>query len=97
MKKVNLLCRTAGEEDPERLLYLDLSEFARHLIDLHKSKEIADFPAVFAVFERLHLEGDPEVRNAATIGFLEGIQNNGGNSGLDPEEFTNYLLPETAS
>jgi hypothetical protein len=84
------------EEDPERLLYIDLGEFARHLIGLHRSGQIAEFPAVFSEIERLHIEGDSYVKEAATIGLLEGIQNNAGHADLDPEEFVVYLRPESA-
>lgn len=45
--------------------------------------------------ERLHVEGDKIVQEAATIGLLEGIQNVWGNSKLDPEQFATYLLPES--
>jgi len=39
----------------------------------------------------MHLEGDDYVREAATIGALEGIQNIAGNSGVDPERFLPFL------
>jgi LPS sulfotransferase NodH len=50
---------------------------------------------VFDVIERLHLEGDDYVKEAATVGMLEGIQNVAGNSGVNPEEFFRYLKPES--
>ena len=50
---------------------------------------------MFEAIERLHLEGDEYVREAATIGALEGIQNVAGNDGIDPEEFVIYLRPES--
>ena len=80
----------------EDLLYVDLGEFARHLVELYKLNRTDEFPAVFEVIERLHLEGDAYVKEAATIGMLEGIQNVAGNSGVDPEEFSRYLKPESA-
>lgn len=80
----------------EGLLYVELGEFAHHLVELHKLKQADEFPAVFEVIERLHLEGDAYVKEAATIGMLEGIQNVAGNSGVDPEEFSRYLRPESA-
>jgi len=39
---------------------------------------------VFKVVERLHLEGDHFVKEAATIGLLEDIQNIAGNLALEP-------------
>ncbi len=82
--------------DDEDLLYVDLGEFAHHLVELHKTNQTREFPAVFEVIERLHLEGDDFVKEAATIGMLEGIQNVAGNSGLNPEEFSQYLKAESA-
>lgn len=43
----------------------------------------------------LHVEGDDYVREAATIGLLEGIQNDWGNHLVDPELFAIHLLPES--
>src|SRR4051812_26644380 len=82
----------------ENLLYIDLAEFNRHLIELHKSKQIDEFPAVFDVVEKLHIEGDDYVKGAATIGLLEGIQNIASHTetGIDAEEFVQYLKPESA-
>jgi hypothetical protein len=81
--------------DKEDLLYLDLSEFARHLIELYQGSQTGEFAEVFNAVERLHLEGDEFVREAAVIGLLEGIQNIAGNSGVDPESFFTYLQPKS--
>ena len=80
----------------DHLLYIDLGELAHHLIELHKSNRTDEFAAVFEVIERLHLDGDAYVKEAATIGMLEGIQNIAGNSDVNPEEFAGYLKPESA-
>lgn len=77
----------------EELLYVDLGEFAHHLVELLSIHRVEEFPAVFDVIERLHLEGDPYEKEAATIGALEGIQNVAGNTGVDPDEFVQYLRP----
>lgn len=81
-----------GEEIP----YLVLGDFVRHLLRLHQQHETAGFPAVAQVIERLHIEGEHYVREAATIGLLEGIQNVWGNEGTDPELFVQHLLPVSA-
>jgi len=47
----------------------------------------AKFACVFEAVETMHLEGDDYVREDATIGALEGIQNIAGNSFVDPEQF----------
>ncbi|MEO6725819.1 MAG: hypothetical protein ABIU20_09700 [Blastocatellia bacterium] len=81
-----------GEEE---LLYIDLGEFAGHLIDLYKQDQKQEFPAVFCTVENLHIEGDEYVREAATIGLLEGMQNIAGNRGVGPDVFEQYLKPES--
>jgi hypothetical protein len=80
----------------ETLLYLDLGELARHLVALYHTGQIQEFPAVFALVERLHPQGDEYVREAATIGLLEGIQNTAQHNGLDPEGFVSCLEPDSA-
>ncbi len=85
-------CASYGNED---LLYVELSTFANHIVEIFKANRIDEFPAVFEIIERLHLEGDDYVREAATIGALEGIQNAGENSRIDTEEFIQYLRPES--
>ena len=82
--------------EDEQLLYIDLGEFAHHLIELEKANRTEEFPAVFEIIERMHVDGDDYVKEAATIGMLEGIQNVAGNSGIDPERFAKYLKPESA-
>lgn len=79
----------------EELPYVALGDFARHLLSLHQSHQTDAFPSVARVIEQLHIEGDQYVREAATIGLLEGIQNVWGNNEVDPELFTRYLLPES--
>jgi hypothetical protein len=49
------------------LEYLHLAEFARHLIALEQHDSKSEFPTVFEVVERLHIEGAQHVREAATI------------------------------
>ena len=47
------------------------------------------------VLERLHLEGEGFVKELATIGILESIQNVWGHTETDPEEFCRFMLPES--
>ena len=56
-----------------RILYLDAADFARHVTHLLRTGEQEEVPAVAALIERLHVEGDPYVRELATIGFLESL------------------------
>jgi hypothetical protein len=82
-------------EFEEELIYLLMGDFARLLLQLHREGRTAEFPAVSQVIERLHIDGDPFVREVATIGLLEGIQNNWEHSDVDPELFGKYLQPES--
>lgn len=83
--------------DEENFLpYIALMEFNSHLIELYKTGITEEFPEIFTIVERLHTDGEHYVREAATIGLLEGIQNQLGNAGRDPEVFREYLLPVTA-
>ena len=77
----------------EEIFYPLLGDFARHLLELYQTGRSAEFPAIAQVIERLHTEGDDFVREGATIGLLEGVQNAWGHADVDPEFFASYLLP----
>jgi hypothetical protein len=77
----------SGDRD-DGSIYLDLIPFIEHLVALLARGETDAFPAVFAVVERLHLEGDDSVREAATVGLLEGL--------FPDTAFVPFLLPESA-
>lgn len=77
------------------LLYVELGCFASHLLALTKQGGTALSAEIWRVVERLHVEGDHDVREAATIGLLEGVQNVWANNGADPEQFGRNLLPES--
>ena len=89
-------------DEPELPLYIALGEFAQHLIERQQRGDTHGFDAVFDVVERWHTEGDTYVSEAASIGFLESLQNQlGGNergnrvSGVRASDFEPYLGPET--
>lgn len=77
-------------------MYEGLSDFTWHLLILLQRGTRHEFHAVAKVIERLQIEGDDEVGEAAAIGLLETLQNVWANNGEDPEEFFPYLLPESA-
>ncbi|HEV8574569.1 MAG TPA: hypothetical protein VGR43_07660 [Dehalococcoidia bacterium] len=79
--------------DGEHLVYLDLGDFARHLVDLCEEGTIHEFEAVFEVIERLYVRGDAWVQEAATIGLLESLQNNAGHQGIHGELFSPFFKP----
>ena len=76
------------------LLSVAAGAFAKHLLVLFRASDISSFPAVGAAIERLYVEGSSPVREFATVGILEGIQNVWSNNGVDPEHFRNYLGQE---
>lgn len=78
-----------GKEDLP--LYVVLSELARHLVGMLKRQETEAIPTVFAAVERLHLEGDSHVREAAVVGLLEDMQNGNLHTTTEPEQFRPYL------
>ncbi len=84
-----------GNESDELPLYLSLGDYSLHLIEKLSSGETENFSQVFEVVERLHLEGEHYVKEAATVGLLEGIQNVMLNRNMEPERFRSYLQPET--
>jgi hypothetical protein len=77
-------------------LYVALSDLARHLIELVEREETKELPEVVRVVERWHLEGDDYVREAATIGLLEDLQNLNLHQGkTTPDQFRAMLKPES--
>ena len=76
-------------------LYLALSSLARHLVDLLAQGCDEQLRAAFRVVEQWHVEGDAYVKEAATVGLLEDLQNSNLHEGTDPEQFRRYLGPES--
>lgn len=72
---------TAVQSDPTfdpDLLYVHLGDFARYVLQLVRDNPShPELGEIARAVERLHLEGDAHVREAATIGLLEALQNNG--------------------
>jgi hypothetical protein len=83
------------DSDNTDLHYVVLGDFARYLIGVYKSGNEEQVRKATELIERLHVEGDAYVREAATIGLLEGIQNTWGDSGIDLKAFGDRLLPES--
>ncbi len=84
------------EKADDMPLYMAMADFARHLIGMVERGEMAGLPSVFAAVERLHEEGERYVREAATVGLLEDLQNvNLHKNGTVPEKFRPYLGPKS--
>ncbi|WP_018417404.1 hypothetical protein [Teredinibacter turnerae] len=82
-------------DDDELPQYLALGDLAGYISKLISESRDEELKSIFAVIERWHLEGDSYVKEAATIGMLEGLQNiNVVGEGI-PEKVELYLLPES--
>lgn len=83
------------DDNGEVNYYIVLGDFAKHVVELFRDGKTDEVSKVFSVVERLHNDGDNYVKEAVTIGFLEGIQNVAGNNNVHPKEFVQFLKPET--
>lgn len=77
------------------VLYIAAGEFAGHLLTVYRAGGDSPFPHVALAVEHLHIDGSPWVKEFATVGVLEGVQNVWANRGEDPEHFGAHLLPES--
>jgi hypothetical protein len=85
------------QDDPNGLpLYLALSDLARYIAELHRSRNTAEIEAIFDVVESWHRDGDAYVKEAAVIGLLEDLQNTNVVGAGVPEELARYLGPASA-
>lgn len=84
------------DDDGTRLHYLDAARVADHLVELLAAGRSDEVAAALAVVERMHREGDDCVRELATIGYLEDLQNaTDRHPGVDRTELEGLLCPES--
>ncbi len=83
------------DDEERKMNYLVAGTFARFLLDGYKSGNVKQLESAAKFIEELHLKGSETVKNLATVGYLEGIQNVWGNNGVDPSIFYGYLLAES--
>ena len=84
------------DDDGTRLHYLDAARVADHLVELLVRGERDEVAAALGVVERMHREGDEYVRELATIGYLEDLQNVADrHPGCDRVELERLLGPES--
>ena len=82
-----------GENDlPLYLVLGDLARYIDFLVDKNNERELV---SIFEVVEKWHLEGDSYVKEAATIGLLEGLQNTNQTNSKKLNKIESYLLPES--
>jgi len=83
------------KDDGELPLYLILSDLARYISKLVSESEVDELKRLFKVIELWHIEGNEYVREAATIGILESLQNTNVVGIGTPQQIEPYLLNET--
>jgi len=83
------------DKDGTILGYIVLGDYAHHIIELYQKHETEEFHKIFDLIEKLHIDGDAYVKEAATIGILEGIQNIAMSNKVDPEVFVPFLRPQS--
>jgi hypothetical protein len=81
-----------GDSDP---LYVVLGRLSDYLVTLYQSGSDSEFRAAVNLIERMHTHGDDYVREAATIGLLEGLQNIAVSRGIDLAALRGHLGPES--
>lgn len=84
-------------DEPTVPYYLVLGGFARHMCGLMAAGDEPTLLRIFAVIERLHIEGSVYVKKAAAVGLLESLQNTNIHlSSTSPKQFERFLPPESA-
>jgi hypothetical protein len=82
-------------EGSELPLYVVLGDLARHIALLERRGTEDELQGIFGAIERWHTEGDDYVKEAATVGLLEDLQNTNVVGGTDSSRFIKYLGPES--
>ena len=83
--------------EPEGLpLYILISDVVRECSKMLARGQKYHIGKVLAVVERWLLEGDPYVRQAAIVGFIEDLQNGNIHEGTSPDDFVEFLGPESS-
>ncbi|MBH0239022.1 DUF7674 family protein [Methylobrevis albus] len=82
-------------DEPEPPIYVALGSLARHILECLEAGSSERLDAIFAVVERWHVDGDHFVREAATIGLLETLQNHTAESEVTLAAVKSRLGPES--
>lgn len=83
------------KDDAELPQYLALAKLARYISRLVAESRTQELSDIFEVIERWHLEGDDYVREAATVGILEDLQNTNIVGTGVPDKVQKLLLPKS--
>jgi hypothetical protein len=85
------------QDDPKGLpYYLALTDLARHIAQLIQRNAEIELQQIFRAVEDWHIDGDPYVKEAATVGLLEDLQNSNVVGKEVPSKVLRYLGPESA-
>lgn len=76
-------------------IYNDLAEFATFVVNCYSQQDTETIIAAFALMEELLVSGDEEVRNAASIGFLEDVRNIASWQPFKSAVFVHWLGPKS--
>ena len=84
------------QDDPSGLpYYLLLADLAGHIAQLIEDGAEAELQSIFQTVERWHINGDPYVREAASVGLLEDLQNSNVVGEDVPAKVVRFLGPES--
>lgn len=76
-------------------IYLALSDLARHIASLISEDKEKELKNIFEIVEKWHVEGEEYVKEAATVGLLENLQNTNIVGKTVPGKIETYLFPES--
>jgi hypothetical protein len=79
--------------DEDRNTFNDMAVIAHYLVDCYERGALAEFPAAFSVLEQCLAQGDMQVRDAATIGVIEDLQNIASHRSFAPKAIEPWLQP----
>ncbi len=82
-------------EITDELPYIVAMDFSVYLLNLYQNNETSELADGLNFIEHLHHSQHHKVKELATIGYLEAIQNIWGNHGVDPEAIFEYLGVES--
>ena len=82
-------------DDSETFLYVAIPQFSRCLSRALAAGDVESLHRVFDLLERMIVEGDPEVQEAAVVGIIKNLQNTTFHEQTAPDDYLPYLKPES--
>lgn len=84
------------DDDGSWLLYSVVGRLGDHVVDQFQAGQLDEVASFFALAEVLHVEGDEFVKELATVGLLEDVQNHALHQSLGLDVFLPFLGPISA-